>query len=97
MDGSRGDLHVTVIVAEDPTFRREGLNLHVDLALTPRQAKEGGTFEVPALDGVASVEVPASASTGQLLRVRGRGLPGPDERTPGDLYVTLVVVPEGGV
>jgi DnaJ-class molecular chaperone len=93
-DGSRGELHVTVIVAEDPTFRREGLNLHVDLPLTPDQAEEGGEFEVPTLEGPVSVEVPAKASTGQLLRVRGHGLQGPDERTPGDFYITLVVVPD---
>jgi len=95
-DGSRGDLHVTVVVKPDPLFRREGLNLHVDVPVTPERAAEGGEVEAPTLGGAVRVEVPPKAFTGQMVRVRGHGLRAPDERTPGDLYVTVVVEPETG-
>ncbi|MBW2255389.1 MAG: J domain-containing protein [Deltaproteobacteria bacterium] len=94
-DGSRGDLHVTVVVEADPVFRREGLNLHVDVPLTPEQAAEGAEVEAATLDGVVRVEVPAKASTGQMVRVRGHGLLGSSGRTAGDLYVTVVIEPKG--
>lgn len=83
-DGTRGTLFVDVIVRPDPVFRREGLSLHVEVALPADRV-----LEVPTLDGTVRMEAPPSARPGQTVRVIGQGMPGPEGRAPGDLYVTL--------
>ncbi|KPQ26065.1 MAG: hypothetical protein HLUCCA13_03080 [Halomonas sp. HL-48] len=49
----------------------------------------GAHIEIATPSGVVKVRVPASSQTGLRLRLKGRGIPGPE---PGDLYVELEVV-----
>lgn len=85
-----GDLILTLHVEPDPVFRRDGLDLHLDLPITVVEAVRGATIEVPALDGRISLKVPAGAQSGQTLRLRGRGVQRTD-RPAGHLYAHLVV------
>jgi DnaJ-class molecular chaperone len=88
--GGSGDLLITLAVSPDPQFRREGLDLHVELPITIGEAVRGGSVPVPTLAGAVNVTVPAGTQTGRTLRVRGRGVPRHGV-TPGDLYVHLAV------
>jgi curved DNA-binding protein len=88
--GPAGDLYLRVRLASHPDFRVEGGDLYHDLDLAPWEAALGASVAVPTLSGSVNIKIPAGAQTGQRLRVRGRGLPGPAGES-GDLLVLLRV------
>jgi molecular chaperone DnaJ len=88
-----GDLYVVVGVREDERFVREGDDLITALDVSAPLAALGATLEVPTLEGTASIELPAGTQPGEVLSVRGAGMPGL-RRGQGDLRVVVnVVVP----
>lgn len=88
-----GDLTITVSVQPHPYFRREGNDLLVDLPITISEAVLGAKVEVPTLAGSrVSLGIPAGTSSGQKLRVRGKGVPAHGNRPEGDLYVVTKIV-----
>ncbi len=89
-----GDLYVLVRVRPDERFVREGDDLVTALDVAAPLASLGATLEVPTLDGSASVEVPAGAQPGEVLAVRGEGMPSLRGGRRGDLRVLVnIVVP----
>ena len=70
-----GDLYVLVRVRPDERFVREGDDLITALDVAAPLASLGATLEVSTLDGSTSVEVPAGAQPGEVLAVRGEGMP----------------------
>jgi DnaJ-class molecular chaperone len=86
-----GDLIVTVRVGKHPHFRREGLDVLIDLPVSIAEATLGVTVDVPLLKGRADVRVPPGCPSGQRLRIKGRGITTPD-RT-GDFYAVVKIVP----
>lgn len=96
LGGPRGDLIVITRVSEDPIFTRKGDNLYVELPVTVVEAVLGIRAPVLTLDGPAEVVVPPGTQSGQVLRLRGRGVPRLSGEGRGDLYVTVrVVIPRG--
>lgn len=85
-----GDLRMVVHVDPDPHFRREGLDLHLDLPVTVSEAIRGASLVVPTLAGRVTVTVPPASQSGMTLRLRGKGISRLD-RKPGDLYLHLAV------
>jgi curved DNA-binding protein len=84
-----GDLYLRVRLAKHPEFEVDGHNLVHELELAPWEAALGAEIAVPTLDGRVNIKIPAGTSSGQKLRVRGRGL-----GKAGDLLVsTKIVVP----
>jgi molecular chaperone DnaJ len=55
------------------------------------QAALGGEIEIPTLDGSAKIKVPAETQTGQVFRLRGKGVKGVRSSYPGDLMCQVVV------
>jgi curved DNA-binding protein len=84
-----GDLLITVRVKKHPHFERDGLDLKLDLPLTPGEAFEGAKVNVPTPDGDVTLKVPKGTQSGQLTRLRGKGVQRKDK--VGDLYVRFVV------
>ncbi|KAF3445975.1 hypothetical protein FNV43_RR11152 [Rhamnella rubrinervis] len=70
-----GCLYIKLKVAEDPTFAREGADIYVDSNISFTQAILGGEVEVPTLSGKMQVKIPKGVQPGQLLVLRGKGLP----------------------
>ncbi len=89
--GPRGDLHCEIAVGDHPLFRREGADLHVEVPVPLSTAALGGEVEVPTLTGASQVRVPAGTMPGQLIRIRGEGLPRPERSGRGDLYVRVAL------
>jgi molecular chaperone DnaJ len=86
---------VLLEVQEDPRFRRDGSDLLHDLPITFGQAALGDEVEVPTIDGVAKVTIPAGIQSGELLRLKGLGLPELNGAIRGDqLLRVLVWTPE---
>lgn len=90
--GSPGDALVELRVAPHPHFRRDGIDIQVDVPISLAEAVLGGRIVVPTLDGKVSVTVPPGSNTGNSLRLRGRGAPDPSSGKRGDQYVLLKVV-----
>jgi DnaJ-class molecular chaperone len=92
--GPKGDLTIRVTVAPHPYFRREGRDLFVEVPITVGEAVLGAKVDVPTLDGLKTLTIPAGTSSGQKLRLRGQGVPAHGSRTEGDLFVQpRIVVP----
>jgi molecular chaperone DnaJ len=89
-----GDLYVAVRVREDERFLREGDDLITAVDVAAPLAALGGALEVPTLEGHASIELPAGTQPGEVLTLRGAGMPGIRRSRRGDLRVVVnVVVP----
>ncbi|HUB73720.1 MAG TPA: molecular chaperone DnaJ [Solirubrobacteraceae bacterium] len=89
-----GDLYVVVHVRDDDRFVREGDDLITALDVAAPLAAIGGSVEVPTLAGSASIELPAGTQPGEVLTVRGAGMPALRRSRRGDLRVVVnVVVP----
>ncbi len=89
-----GDLYVLVRVREDERFVREGDDLIAALDVAAPLAALGATLQTPTLDGTASVQVPPGTQPGEVLTLRGEGMPALHRGRRGDLRVVVnVVVP----
>jgi curved DNA-binding protein len=94
--GPRGDLVLTIHVTPHPHFRREGDDLHLDLPVTISEAYHGAKVKVPTADGSVTLKIPERAQSGNVVRLRGKGV-AKKGRTAGDLYVHfLVQIPKDG-
>lgn len=90
--GPRGDIIVLLEVAADDRFTRDGIDLIAELPVTFSQAALGADLSVPTVDGgTTEVEVPAGVQSGDVIRVRGEGLPELNGRRNGDLLVRVAV------
>ena len=87
--GPSGDLLLQVTIADHPLFRLEGVNVVYDLRLAPWEAVLGCKVRVPTLDGPVDMNIPAGVSSGQKLRLAGKGL-GKGE-SQGDQFVRIAV------
>lgn len=73
--GPAGDLYVLVRVEPHEVFARDGADLHLDEEVSAFQAALGVEAEIPTLDGVQTISIPAGTQPGDTLVVRGKGLP----------------------
>ena len=89
-----GDLYVLVRVREDERFVREGQDLITALDVPAPLAALGGTLQAPTLQGTAAVEVPPGTQPGEVITLRGQGMPSLRGGRRGELKVVVnVVVP----
>lgn len=86
--GAAGDLYVKIHVREDRAFAREGNNLITVLPIKLTDALLGGNYRIETLDGEESLSVPAGVAHGEMLRIRGKGIP-LGRGTRGDLLVRV--------
>jgi len=89
--GPRGDLYCYVFVKPHEFFQRHGDDIVIDVPITFTQAALGAEIEVPRLGGKAKVKVPPGTQSGEILRLRGEGLPSPYGHGKGDQLVHVVI------
>jgi molecular chaperone DnaJ len=89
--GPPGDLYVVIHLQEHGVFQRDGDDLHCEMPISFSQAALGGEIEIPTLDGSAKIKVPPETQTGQVFRLRGKGIKGVRSTYPGDLMCEVVV------
>lgn len=90
-DGEDGDALIEITVGEHAFFRRDGADIHLDLPITLAEAVKGGKIDVPTIDGPVAMSVPKGASSGQKLRLKGKGILQPKTGQRGDQYVALQI------
>ncbi|MSU55564.1 MAG: molecular chaperone DnaJ [Candidatus Taylorbacteria bacterium] len=88
--GTAGDLYIKVHVKRHPIFRKEGADLTTDLTLKLSSALLGEEYTMQTLDGEIKVKIPEGVSHGEVLRVKGKGVPFEKGRR-GDLLIHLSV------
>ncbi len=87
-----GDLYVLVRVAEDDRFVREGDDLITALDVPAPLAALGGTLQVPTLRGSADVELQPGTQPGEIVTLRGEGMPALGRGRRGNMRVVVNVV-----
>jgi curved DNA-binding protein len=90
MGGPPGDLLLTVHVTPHPHFKREGDDLWLELPVTVVEAWEGAKVRVPTADGEVVLKVPPRTQSGDVTRLRGKGVQR-QGRGAGDLYVKFML------
>lgn len=87
--GPPGDLLLTIRVGSHPHFERAGLDLYLNLPVTVAEAYGGAKVRVPTLEGSVTLTVPKHAQSGQVARLKGKGVKRQNQQ--GDLYVRFDV------
>jgi DnaJ-class molecular chaperone len=88
--GPNGDLYLVVNLRDDPTYKRRGDDLYVDLPVSIYDLVLGGEVNVPTLSGEVAMTIPAGTQNNRLLRLSGRGMPQVRGKGAGDEYVRLI-------
>jgi len=89
--GPTGDLYVVVNLRPHPMFTREGADLHCEMPISFGTAALGGELEIPTLDGHATIKVPPETQSGQVFRLKNKGIRPVRGSVQGDLYCHVVV------
>ena len=87
-EGKAGDLFLEVEFSPDDVYRVDGIDVYMNLPVTPWEAALGASVTAPTPSGKLVLKVPAGSNQGSKLRLKGKGIPA---KTPGDLYVVLNV------
>lgn len=90
--GPAGDALVSISVRPHPLFRRDGNDIVVTLPITLDEAVLGDKVAVPTIGGTVNLTIPKGASSGQILRMRGRGVYPVGGTKHGDQRVELRIV-----
>ncbi|MDA8083157.1 MAG: molecular chaperone DnaJ [Nitrospiraceae bacterium] len=94
-NGQPGDLFIEISVRPHPLFQRKDDNILLELPVTFGEAALGARIEVPTIDGVAAMTLPAGTQGGQKFKLSGKGFPSAKAGRRGDQHVTIkIVVPK---
>ena len=88
--GENGDLYVLLSVRDSEIFERDGLDLYVNIPVSPVTAALGGEVAVPTPEGEARLKIPAGTPNGKVFRLRGKGVTSLRGGSPGDLDARIV-------
>ena len=89
--GPQGDLYVVIHIKEHKIFQREDDNLYCEVPIPFSVAALGGEVDVPTLEGKAHLKVPAGTQSGQMFKLRGKGIVDVNGRDRGDLLARVIV------
>jgi molecular chaperone DnaJ len=89
--GRSGDLYVSIAITPHPVFKRAGEDLGCEVKVPMTIAALGGSVDVPTLEGQEQIEVKPGTQSGEVVRLKGRGMPRLDGRGRGELVGLLRV------
>lgn len=91
--GQSGDLYIKIYVKKHPIFRKEDVNLVMDLPVKLTDALLGSEVSIKTLDGEILLKVPEGLKHGEILKIKGKGVPY-EKGYRGDILIkTSVVMP----
>lgn len=88
--GANGDVLITIKVDKHPYFSSEDLNVILELPITMKEAILGGKITVPTITGKVAVTIPPYTSSGEKLRLKGKGIKSKSRQ--GDQFIVLKIV-----
>jgi molecular chaperone DnaJ len=89
--GGSGDLYVRVHVKPLKGFERESYDVYTQTEISYPQAVLGDHIEVETLDGIIKIAVPEGTESGQLIRIKGKGIQHLQRSGRGDHYVKVKI------
>jgi molecular chaperone DnaJ len=89
--GPTGDLYVVVALKPHAVFQRENSDLHCEMPISFATAALGGEIEIPTLDGHANIKIPAETQTGQVFRLRNKGIKSVRSSVHGDMFCHVAI------
>ncbi|CAI08837.1 Chaperone protein DnaJ [Aromatoleum aromaticum EbN1] len=89
--GPPGDLYVEIHIRAHPVFQRDHDDLHCEMPISITTAALGGEIEIPTLEGMARLKIPAETQSGKVFRLRGKGIRNVRSQAHGDLMCHVVV------
>lgn len=90
--GTNGNLILIFKIDEHPLFKRDGVNVSLEVPITVSQAILGDTIKIPTLDGkTTDLDVSAGTQSGTVKRIRGKGIKYLRKDIYGDMFVKLIV------
>ena len=93
--GGKGDAIIAIEIAAHPHFTREGTDIRLTLPISLKEAVLGAKVRAPTPEGAVMLTVPKGATSGKVLRLKGRGFTDKTGKR-GDLLVTLAIdIPTG--
>ena len=90
--GEAGDALVEIKVRAHPDFRRSGDDVLADVPISIDEAILGAKIEVPTIAGRVQLSIPKATSSGQVFRLKGKGVRSANSKVPGDQLVTVRIV-----
>jgi len=91
--GPPGDVLIELTVMPHSRFKRDGLDILLDVPISVSEAILGAKISVPTIDGKATLTIPPGTSSGQKLRLRGKGVNSQNGKTGDQIVIAKVVVP----
>lgn len=91
LGGPRGDLYVEISVREHPLFHRDGPDLICEVPISYTQAVLGAEIEIPCLEGKTQHYIYPGTQPGEVIRIRGGGMPDPRGGRAGDLQLHVIL------
>jgi len=89
--GPPGDLLISIRVRPHPVFKRDGDNLRVEMPVTVKEAMMGAEIVVPTPTGQVHLKIPPGTRSGQVLRLKGKGVSNLKTKHVGDMHVAVKV------
>ncbi|MDX9884969.1 molecular chaperone DnaJ [Thauera sp.] len=89
--GPPGDLYVEIHIRKHSVFERDHDDLHCEMPISITTAALGGEIEIPTLEGMARLKIPAETQSGKVFRLRGKGIKNVRSHVHGDLMCHVVV------
>lgn len=90
--GTSGDLYIKTHVKKHKIFRKEGNDLVMNLDIKLSDALLGAQYDIQTLDGLSSLKIPEGINTGDILQIKGKGVPAGTGRARGDILVHIRVL-----
>ena len=87
--GTPGDLYVKIHVQRHQSIHRNDTTLETTIQVKLTDALLGGTYGVETLDGIIDIKIPEGVKHGEILRIKGKGVPSGGSR--GDFHVKIAV------
>ena len=84
-------MYLEIRIQPHPALTRKGVDLYLDVPVTIGEAVNGATITVPTPHGDVKLKIPASSQSGQVLRLKGKGVTDTKTNTNGDFYVKVMI------
>ena len=88
--GTSGDLYIKIHVKQHKIFRKEGNDLIMNLEVKLSDALLGAEYDIHTLDGLSKLKIPEGINTGDILQIKGKGVP-EQGKNRGDILVHIKV------
>lgn len=89
--GPNGDVYIYISVLPHEIFERRGDDVYCRVPITFVQAALGDEIKAPTPEGRVKLKIPAGTQTGQMFKLRGKGIKGINSMSKGDEYITVTV------